>query len=198
MTYEVTLKTSKSESHWIYVLQSYESGNSTEHVICFDDNEKLRGFVIVGQWEFDAFFKLAAVVLDRLKQLPEGQKSLSVSIHGNPLSPMSFKAQKEWNSEKWKVVLSCPQPAQCWKTWNSGSGSPRNFVLYLSLPQMVSLFDRLVDIPEMGADSAGFVDRQDSWVESSSVDRLGALPAKILLGARGGILDPQVRYCWPH
>ena len=76
----VYLKTAKSEKHWVYVLEAYESGNSTEYIVCFDGNEKLRGFVVVGQWEFDAFFRLASKASERLKEVTGTEKSLTVSL----------------------------------------------------------------------------------------------------------------------
>lgn len=180
----VTLKTSKSDKHWIYVLEAFESGNSTQYVICFDDDETLKGIVIVGEWEFSAFFRLAERVSEKLKQATGQQKSVTVSLTWDEAAPMKFKAEKEWNSEKWKVVLSCPDPSQCWRAWNSTSGSPRNFILYLEWNELVSLFNRLNEIPEMEAEDCGSIEQIDDWVDVVSLDGLEDLPRRILSSKR--------------
>lgn len=180
----VTLKTSKSDKHWIYVLEAFESGNSTQYVICFDDEETLKGIVIVGEWEFSAFFRLAERVSEKLKQVTGEQKSVTVSLTWDEAAPMKFKAEKEWNSEKWKVVLSCPEPSQCWRAWNSTSGSPRNFILYLEWNELVSLFNRLNEIPEMEAEDCGSIEQIDDWVDVASLDGLEDLSRRILSSKR--------------
>lgn len=180
----VTLKTSKSDKHWIYVLEAFESGNSTQYVICFDDDETLKGIVIVGEWEFNAFFRLAERVSEKLKQATRQQKSVTVSLTWDEAAPMKFKAEKEWNSEEWKVVLSCPEPSQCWRAWNSTSGSQRNFILYLTWSELVSLFDRLNEIPEMEAEDCGSIELINDWVDVASLDGLGDLPRRILSSKR--------------
>lgn len=180
----VTLKTSKSDRHWIYVLEAFESGNSTQYVICFDDDEALKGIVIVGEWEFNAFFRLAERVSEKLKQANAQQKSVTVSLTWDEAAPMKFKAEKEWNSEKWKVVLSCPEPSQCWRAWNSTSGSPRNFILYLEWNELVSLFSRLNEIPEMEVEDCGSIEQIDDWVDVASLDGLEDLPRRILSSKR--------------
>ncbi len=180
----VTLKTAKSDKHWIYVLEAFESGNSTQYIICFDDDEILKGIVIVGEWEFSAFFRLAETVSERLKEATGQQKSITVSLKWDEAAPMKFKAEKEWNSEKWKVVLSCPEPSQCWRAWNSTSGSPRNFILYLEWNELVSLFDRLNEIPELDAQEGGVIEQIDDWVDQASLDGLEELPKRILLSKR--------------
>ncbi|MAY34736.1 MAG: hypothetical protein CMN84_01415 [Spongiibacteraceae bacterium] len=186
----VYLKTAKSEKHWVYVLEAYESGNSTEYIVCFDGNDKLRGFVVIGQWEFDAFFSLASRVSGRLKQVTGGQKSLTVSLPWDDATPMRFKAEKEGDRDLWKAIFSCPEPSQCWQTWNSGSGSRRNFILYLTWSQMVSLFETLIEIQELDPVEGGVIEHTDSWVEKSCLNELEHLPKQIVQSAREAIKNP--------
>jgi hypothetical protein len=194
----VTLKTNKSEKHWIYILEAYESGNSTEYVICFDDNEALRGIVIVGEWEFETFFRLASQVSQKLRNIPNKQKNIMVSLIHREAAPMRFKATQEGNMNLWKVVLSCVEPSQCWKTWKSGSGSPRNFILYLTWSEMGSMFDGLSEIPEINADEGGHIKHAGrlSWVEASEVNDLEALPKQIILSARKNFIQPEAWSFW--